>query len=345
MDCTPDISHTEQLSIVLRIVNCEPSIGASVSEHFFGFLDVLDTTGKGLCNMLLEKLQKHNLNIAYCRGQSHDSGSNMMGHKQGVQARILQLNNKALCVSCNSHTLNLVIADAAKSLVRSMSLFGVLQRLCTLFSSSMSHWAILKQHVKDFTVKPLLVTRWEARIQSVKALRYQMPEMIQALSALNDVAVEKKDSETMSSAESILREMRTWQFLLCIVVWYNVLYQVNHASKIVQSPTVSIQTVRTELAGVKNYLTDFRESGLAPCQVEAGEIAEVLGIDMRLPEKRIRTTKRQFLYESREETLSTPDELFNQEFFLPLPSAASPPGSQRWRTFTACMVSCSPKRK
>lgn len=99
--------------------------------------------------MLLENLQKHNLNIAYCRGQSHDNGSNMMGHKQGVQARIRQLNNKALCVPCISHTLNLVIADAAKSLVRSMSLFGVLQRLYTLFSSSMSHWAILKQHVKD----------------------------------------------------------------------------------------------------------------------------------------------------------------------------------------------------
>lgn len=36
MDCTPDISHREQLSVVLRIVNCEPPV--SIAEHFFWLL-------------------------------------------------------------------------------------------------------------------------------------------------------------------------------------------------------------------------------------------------------------------------------------------------------------------
>lgn len=40
MDCTPDRSHKEQLSLVLRIVNCETSAGAAISEHFVGFFDV-----------------------------------------------------------------------------------------------------------------------------------------------------------------------------------------------------------------------------------------------------------------------------------------------------------------
>lgn len=40
MDCTPDISHTKQLSIVLRVLKCGPSVGASISEHFTGFVDV-----------------------------------------------------------------------------------------------------------------------------------------------------------------------------------------------------------------------------------------------------------------------------------------------------------------
>lgn len=38
MDCTPDVSHKEQLSLVLRIISCEISVGASISEHFLGFL-------------------------------------------------------------------------------------------------------------------------------------------------------------------------------------------------------------------------------------------------------------------------------------------------------------------
>lgn len=159
MDCTPDMSHTEQLSVVLRVVDCETSSGASIFEHFVGFVNVQDSTGKCLCDTLLEKLRKLNLNIADCRGQSYDNGSNMMGHRQGVQARKLQLNEKALCVLCCSHTLHLFFAHAAKSSAVSISFFGVLQRLYNLFSSSVQRWAVLQKHVKNLTVKSLSVTR------------------------------------------------------------------------------------------------------------------------------------------------------------------------------------------
>ncbi|XP_063732765.1 zinc finger MYM-type protein 1-like isoform X2 [Eleginops maclovinus] len=320
MDCTPDISHKEQLSVVLRIVNCETPV--SIAEHFLGFVHVEDTTGKGLSEILLDQLEKHNLSISDCRGQSYDNGSNMMGHKQGVQARILELNNKALCIPCSSHTLNLVVSDAAKSSVLSMSFFGMLQRLYNLFSSSVHRWAILKQHVKQLTLKPLSGTRWEARIDSVKVVRYHLPEILDGLSALETYATEKGDSETMSSAKSLHGELKTWSFLLCTITWYNVLYQVNHMSKLLQSPDVSMQTLKKETEGVTEYLEDFRENGLASSQTDAMEIAEDLEIERKLPEKRQRKKKRQFLYESTDETQSTPEEAFRRDFFLPLVDTA-----------------------
>uniref|UniRef100_A0A8C1E7M5 TTF-type domain-containing protein n=1 Tax=Cyprinus carpio carpio TaxID=630221 RepID=A0A8C1E7M5_CYPCA len=320
MDCTPDVSHKEQLSIVLRIVNCEPSV--SIAEHFFGFLDVEDTIGKGLTEVLLDHLQKHSLSLSDCRGQSYDNGSNMMGHKQGVQARILQLNSKAFYIPCSSHTLNLVVADAAKSSVLSISFFGVLQRLYNLSSSSVQCWAVLKEHVQQLTLKPLSTTRWEARIDCVKVVRYQLPEILDALSALQTFAIEKGDSETMSTAKSLHGELKTWSFLLCTMTWYNVLYQINHVSKLLQSPNVSMETLRSETEGVKDYLEDFRENGIASCQTDAKDIAENLDMEMTLPEKRQRKKKRQSLYEGTEETLSTPDETFRRDFFLPMVDTA-----------------------
>ena len=115
MDCTPDVSHNEQLSVLLRIVNCELTKGVSIHEHFMGFLLADDTTGQGLLQLFLGHLEKLGLDLSNCRGQSYDNGSNMQGKTQGVQARMLQLNPKSLCVPSGSHTLNLVVGDAAKS--------------------------------------------------------------------------------------------------------------------------------------------------------------------------------------------------------------------------------------
>lgn len=88
MDCTPDVSHDEQLSVVLRIVNCELTKGVSIHEHFVGFLVAEDTTGKGLLDLFLGHLETLGLDLSDCRGQSYDNGSNMQGKRQGVQARV-----------------------------------------------------------------------------------------------------------------------------------------------------------------------------------------------------------------------------------------------------------------
>ncbi|CAK6966422.1 PREDICTED: zinc finger MYM-type protein 1-like [Scomber scombrus] len=146
MDCTPDLSPNEQLLVVLRIENCDIKKGITIHEHFVGFLLAHDTTGKGLCETVLVHLDKLHLDTANCRGQSYDNGSNMQGKNQ-VARRVLDLNSKALCVPRGSHTLNLVVGDAAKSSVASVRFFGLLQRLYTLFS-----WTILKEHVKTFTM-------------------------------------------------------------------------------------------------------------------------------------------------------------------------------------------------
>lgn len=121
---------------------------------------------------------------------------------------MLELNSKALCVPCGSHTLNLVVGDAAKSSVTSISFFGLLQRLYSLFSSSVHRWSILTEHVKNFTPKALSTTRWESRVEAIKAVRYQLPEIVDALTALKEYAMEKGDAEVVSTAGSICQEMQ-----------------------------------------------------------------------------------------------------------------------------------------
>ena len=138
LDCTPDVSHEEQMSIVLRFVECNPKVGIHIREVFFGFLNVHDTTGKDLMESFLEKAHSLDLNIADMRAQSYDNGANMKGKNKGVQSKMLELNDRALYLPCSSHTLNLVISDAAKSSISALNFFGIVNSLCNIFFITMS---------------------------------------------------------------------------------------------------------------------------------------------------------------------------------------------------------------
>ena len=116
------MSRHEQMSVILRYVLCNEE-AAVVKETFFGYLRISDSTGKGLLDAFLEK---------DCRGQSYDNGANMKGKHSGVQARMLDINPKAVYVPCANHTLNLVVVDSANSSTEALTFFGVLTRLYSM---------------------------------------------------------------------------------------------------------------------------------------------------------------------------------------------------------------------
>ncbi|XP_065854695.1 uncharacterized protein [Euphorbia lathyris] len=55
------------------------------------------------------------LDIDNVRGQGYENGSNMKGKHQGVQKRLLEINSRALYMSCACHSLNLTLADMLQS--------------------------------------------------------------------------------------------------------------------------------------------------------------------------------------------------------------------------------------
>jgi len=132
LDCTPDCSHKEQMSIILRYVCISKGV---IHEHFIGFIEVFDKTGAGLSDRIIKMLSYLEININDRRGQSYDNGSNMRGKHSRVQKRILDINPRTFHVPCNSHSLNLVVNDAAKCNIYTVSFCNIVQQLYVFFSA------------------------------------------------------------------------------------------------------------------------------------------------------------------------------------------------------------------
>ena len=179
LDCTPDASHQEQMSLIIRYVDSSSS-HVCIEESFLGFLDVNDTTGQGLFDVLENELKLLDLDIDDVRGQGYDNGSNMKGKHQGVQKKLLDVNPRAFYSACGCHSLNLTLCDMAKTCGRAKDFFGIIQHIYTTFANT-KKCHILKDNITELTLKSVSATRWESRVESVKAIRFQCADIREAL--------------------------------------------------------------------------------------------------------------------------------------------------------------------
>jgi len=66
-------------------------------------------------------------------------------------------------------------------LPKATSFFGVLQYIYILFSSSTKRWKILQNRIHNLILKSLSQTCWESQVESVKVVRFQAPQIRDAL--------------------------------------------------------------------------------------------------------------------------------------------------------------------
>nr|XP_034591757.1 zinc finger MYM-type protein 1-like [Setaria viridis] len=226
-----------------------------IMEHAVGegFLDVNDTTGQGLFDVLENELKLLGLDIDDVRGQGYDNGSNMKGKHKGVKKKLLDVNPRAFYSACGCHSLNLTLCDMAKTCGKAKDFFGIIQRIYTTFANS---------------------TRWESRVESVKAIRFQCTDIREALLQVSDV---DNDPKTSSEAKGLANnELGEYEFIVAIVIWYEVLYAINLVSKHLQAKDMLIDVAIEKVEGLISFFKGYRETGFS----EALEIAKGIAFEM-----------------------------------------------------------------
>ncbi|XP_053575281.1 zinc finger MYM-type protein 1-like [Bombina bombina] len=328
LDCTPDVSHIEQMTMIVRFVDVsKPSDNESESitirEHFLGFIPLQETTGAFIAETLLEQLKLIQLPIENLRGQGYDNGSNMKGKQNGAQKRILDLNPRAFFVPCNAHSLNLVVNDAARCCLEATTFFGLVQQIYNYFSTSTKRWQVLISHISDLgiTVKPLSETRWESRIDTLKPLRYHLGNIYDALIEIfEDTSLSGPSGNTSQvEAKGLADAVSKFKFVVSLVTWYNILFEVNLTSKLLQNKEADLNSATRQLQVTKNYLITCRcDKGFQQVLTDATEIANEIQIVPNFETEdqvRNRRKKWQFDYEAREEAPQDPKQKFKTGFY------------------------------
>ncbi|XP_026821552.1 zinc finger MYM-type protein 1-like [Rhopalosiphum maidis] len=172
VDSSPDISHVDQLSFVIRYVQ---ENGVPI-ERFLQFLPNTGHKAIELFDSVIKLLNSYEIEIENCRGQSYDNARNMSGIYSGLQARIKELNPLIEYVPCSAHSLNLEILKTQ-----------------------------LKNNPESKTVKTLSNTRWSSRDDACKSLNSSWNEIRNALISITNNLTEK--ATTINEARSILNKL------------------------------------------------------------------------------------------------------------------------------------------
>ncbi|XP_026429755.1 zinc finger MYM-type protein 1-like [Papaver somniferum] len=268
LDCTPDVSRREQMSIIIRCVDVST---ARIEEYYLGFLRVEDKTGEGLFFELEDALINLGLNIDDIRGQGYDNEANMKGkHK-----------------------------------------------------ASTNRWDVFKEEIgkKGWTLKPLSDTRWESRVSSVKAIRYQAPKIRNALERLRDSS---PMSQEVSIADSLVSfDLHNFEFYLSLTIWYRLMFVVNTVSKSLQSKDMDIGVAIQQMKGLIEFFKYFRVNGFQKAMDEAKEIARAMGTEPTFREVRnTRTTEP-----------TSGEEFFRKNYFLYIVDSAMSSFRTRFEQF------------
>ncbi|XP_047137597.1 uncharacterized protein LOC105844131 [Hydra vulgaris] len=190
------------------------------------------------------------------------------------------------------------------------------------FSGSPSRWQVFRSYFPDFTVKSLNDTRWESRINALKPLRYNLGKIYNALMQIFEdprLQTTSVGNSSRNEAKWLANSICIFKFMVTLVSWYDILFEVNISNKILQNKKVDLNVATQQLNVTKNKLVKMRnDEGFQRIIVDAAEIAKELETVTNFEEKHVgrRRKKRQFDYETQDKTLQDPKEKFKVEFYF-----------------------------
>ena len=246
MDCTTDISHKDQLPIIIRYLDGN----LDITERLLCVERVKDSSAEGLFNKLKDCFEKKDIRFDHAVGQSYDGASVMKGKYNGVKTKVQQVAPQCLFIWTFDHVLNLVIMEACCSSFAAKSLFGVLEKIYAFFAASRKRSDILEEKQKKSSVSPIhrpqrvSTTRWWSHQKALNNVFFACSEVLFDcfIDALQDCQSADQSVETIADAEALEHKLTSFELVLTAHLFRHIFAITDSASLYLQSEKIDLLT-------------------------------------------------------------------------------------------------------
>jgi len=90
-----------------------------------------------------------------------------------------------------------------------------------------------------------------------------------------------KYAKCVTETCALEKEIKSFQFLVTLVIWYDLLMQINLASRIMQTQNVNLDEAVSVLQKTNQFLHNFKGTGLRSLIIAAKELAEELKMKLK----------------------------------------------------------------
>lgn len=276
VDSTPDVSHVDQLSFVLRYV---PANQSNAVERFLKFLPNVGHKSKDMYDIIIVALAGFGLNLENCRGQAYDNAANMAGCYAGLQALILQSNCMAFFVACAVHSLNLVGGCAVESIFEAATFFDYLEAFYTFLVNSTERWKLLQENLKPGhkIAKRATGTRWSRRYDACSAFADSFKEFMEVLEN-----IEKKESEKPENrrkAAGLRKNLCKFESAFMVIFWTAILERFNKANLSLQRVGLDLKSVLNIYKSLIDFVTELRTDENEMFQKFINDAKEIIDVE------------------------------------------------------------------
>ena len=223
-DTTPDVSHLDQISLVIRYVDTE----FEIHERLVKISEIKGKSGDVFALKVIQMLKDLQIPISMVRFQCYDTTASMSGVYNGAQAKFSEhLERHIPYITCMGHKANLCVEHCCQASLLIDQFFTTLQGLYNFLTRSTTCFGKLKEKIEELQegliMKTLSITRWIGRAESIRAVWQSYEILLDILLEIQDY--EESDRDARKTASNLLEKIQSFEFYLSILFMKSIMYK------------------------------------------------------------------------------------------------------------------------